>query len=451
MQKTLAIVMLLVAVGATAGTITSVSPSIINRSSGEYFMTIEGTGLGDRLVYNGPTGVVTLDISSKGVTNVIGWVPEEIVLHPGTYTVTVLDALGGTSGPATFNVVDPNRKRWPLLIQFPDSIAFVAIGRTAIVQYDVSATDGEDSTAPVTCEPKSGSLFGVGKTIVNCTAINALGETAKGSFDIFVHDATAPVLNVPGRIVVKADAREGSFVKFDVSALDEVNGIVPVGCDGKSGSLFPVGITTVGCWATDLSFNTGRRDFTIEVVDETAKMALHVEPVFAEAESSAGAAVTYDVYATGTLDPNPTIVCDPKSGSLFAIGATTVKCSAKDSFGATAAGSFDVTVADTTGPLIDGILATPSQVAATGDYVGVVLDLKVFDAVDPLPRCAIAYVYGSEPLGANDWSLAAALELKLLALTTGTENRIYHAVVECTDASQNTSFAEGLVTVLSRK
>jgi len=450
MRKTLAIVLLLMAAGATAGTITSVSPSTINKGSGEYFMTIEGTGLGDRLVYNGPTGVIILDSNAQGVNNVIGWVPEEIVLHPGTYTVTVLDAKGGTSGPATFQVVDPNRRRWPLVIHFPDSLAFVAAGKAAIVQYEVSATDGEDSTAPVTCDPKSGSLLGVGKTTVNCTAINGLGETAKGSFDVFVHDATAPVLNVPGRMIVKADAKEGSFVKFDVSALDEVNGIVPVGCDAKSGALFPVGITTVGCWATDLSFNTGRSDFTIEVVDEAAKMALHVEPVFAEAESRDGAVVTYDVYATGTLDPNPTITCDPKSGTLFPMGTTTVNCTAKDAFGATADGSFDVTVADTTGPLIDGIAATPSQVVATGDSVSVVLEPKVFDTVDPAPRCVIEYVYGSEPLGPDDWSLAGALELKVLALTTGPESRVYHAVVACTDASQNNSIGEGLVTVLSK-
>lgn len=447
MRKTLAIVVLLMAVGASAGTITSLNPSTINLNSGEYFMTISGSNLGDQVQFSGPGGTFTLDINAQEPGNVVTWIPMGVVTRAGTYSVTVLGA-SGNSGPATFTVVNPNRVRWPLSLNLPDAVAVVAKGRSAVVNYAVNATDGEESTATVKCDPASGSLFGVGATQVNCSASNVEGEAARGSFTVFVHNATVPVLKLPGRLSAKADAKEGSYVKFEVSAIDEVDGVVPADCDTKSGSFFPVGITTIGCWASDASFNTGRGTFTVEVVDEQTKMALRVpDSVFAEAESKEGAVVTYDVYAVGTLDPNPKIECDPKSGSLFGIGTKSVYCRATDSFGASAEGKFEVTVADTTGPLLDTIKASPSVVNATGDYVGVTIDVKSFDAVDPMPQCSISYVFGSEALSEKDWSISAALQLKLQAITSGPDSRVYHVVVECKDERRNSSFGEALVTV----
>jgi hypothetical protein len=447
MRKSLAIVALLMAVGASAGTITNLSPSTINSNSGEYFLTISGTGLGDQVLFNGPAGSFTLDINAQPTGKVVTWVPMNVVLKSGTYSVSVLGGTGNTA-PVNFTVVNPNRFRWPLVLSLPDSLVLVAQGRSAKVFYTVAATDGEDSSVPVKCEPASGSTLGIGATRVDCTASNADGESARGSFNVFVHDATVPTLRLPARMTVKADAKEGSFVKYEVSASDEVDGIVPADCDVKSGGLFPVGVTTLGCWASDSSFNTARGSFSIDVVDKDSRMELVVpESIFAEAESKEGAVVKYDVYATGTLDTNPTISCDPKSESLFPIGTKTVRCRATDSFGATAEGSFDVTVADTVGPLMDDVTATPSVVEASGGYVGVKVSLKAIDLVDPRPQCTIAWVYGSEPLDSRDWSLSDALELKLHAITSGSEARVYHVVIGCQDETHNASFGEALVTV----
>ena len=69
-------------------------------------------------------------------------------------------------------------------------------------------------------------------------------------------------------------------------------------------------------------------------------------PITADATSPAGAAVTYEASANDDLDPHPVLVCSPASGSLFAIGATTVHCVANDSGGNTASATFVVTVLD---------------------------------------------------------------------------------------------------------
>jgi uncharacterized repeat protein (TIGR01451 family) len=72
-----------------------------------------------------------------------------------------------------------------------------------------------------------------------------------------------------------------------------------------------------------------------------------------EATGPDGAVVTFDATATDDLDPNPVVVCTPPSGSTFALGATTVNCTATDAVGNSSAGSFNVTVVDTTPPTID--------------------------------------------------------------------------------------------------
>ncbi len=48
--------------------------------------------------------------------------------------------------------------------------------------------------------------------------------------------------------------------------------------------------------------------------------------------------------ATDDLDPDPPVTCTPVAGSQFAIGATTVNCSATDAASNTADASFKVTV-----------------------------------------------------------------------------------------------------------
>jgi hypothetical protein len=63
-----------------------------------------------------------------------------------------------------------------------------------------------------------------------------------------------------------------------------------------------------------------------------------------DATSAAGAVVSYSAPASDGADPNPSVDCAPVSGSTFAIGTTTVACTATDHVGNSAGGSFTVTV-----------------------------------------------------------------------------------------------------------
>ncbi len=54
------------------------------------------------------------------------------------------------------------------------------------VSYSVSAVDATDGKVPVTCRPKSGKIFRVGRTTVTCTALDSSGNTATKRFVITV-------------------------------------------------------------------------------------------------------------------------------------------------------------------------------------------------------------------------------------------------------------------------
>jgi hypothetical protein len=75
-----------------------------------------------------------------------------------------------------------------------------------------------------------------------------------------------------------------------------------------------------------------------------------------EATGPADAQVSWQAPTATDVNPaHPIVSCSPASGSTFAIGTTTVNCSATDAANNTANGSFTVTVQDTTSPNITNV------------------------------------------------------------------------------------------------
>jgi hypothetical protein len=74
--------------------------------------------------------------------------------------------------------------------------------------------------------------------------------------------------------------------------------------------------------------------------------------ITAEVTSVSGATVTYLASASDVVDGSVPVSCNPVSGSTFALGSTTVQCSATNSHLDTSTGSFTITVRDTTPPAL---------------------------------------------------------------------------------------------------
>lgn len=83
----------------------------------------------------------------------------------------------------------------PPVLSLPADITAEATGPNgAVVTFTATANDNVDGPVPVTCVPPSGSTFSLGVTTVQCSATDAHGNIATGSFTITVRDTTPPTI-----------------------------------------------------------------------------------------------------------------------------------------------------------------------------------------------------------------------------------------------------------------
>jgi len=173
----------------------------------------------------------------------------------------------------------------------------------------------------------------------------------------FSHKHYLAYLEVPmqfhgaGNVTAEATSAAGANVGFAVSADDTVfsmfgsdAGKVTVNCTPASGSLFPLGASQVTCNGTDTKGTTGTTSFTVSVADTTLPSLFIPSGISATATGQSLATVTYSATATDLVDGTDKVSCTPASGSSFAAGSTRVNCTATDSHGNTATGSFLVQV-----------------------------------------------------------------------------------------------------------
>ena len=457
MKRTLLFSVLLLAFAATAsaGTITSISPSSIKVNSGEHFVQINGSGLGSVIVFDGPAGHFELNANATFSGSVHFWVPSEIIRTAGTYSVFVR---GGTGDSNSVNFTVQGFKFFPFVIIIPDILRYQPQGREgAYVKYDVITAGGEvyDPNPRVDCFPMSGDFFKMGNTRVDCTAYNSAGEKATSTFTVSVMDTVGPVITVPRELIkVPAESREGATVKYDVSAYDEIWGQATPDCKPGNGDLFPIGLTVVTCYATDLEGNIGTAHFPVEVVGDSNfyKLELRAQDVVVDARSPEGEYVDYKVEVSGTKDESPDVSCYPKAGTLFPLGTTLVDCEAIDYNGMRGATTFSVEVRDPSAPVIDKIYATPDLLKSDGNLYPIEIVVSASDDFDPRPVCQIYAVTSNQTINLDDdddpksydWNITGDLTLELRAENVRTD-RYYDVWVGCTDYYGNRTNASARV------
>jgi hypothetical protein len=205
----------------------------------------------------------------------------------------------------------------------------------------------------------------------------------------------------PADQVAEATSSAGAVVTWtDPTAADAATSLV-VSCAPLSGSTFALGNTTVTCTATEpvSGVTVLTDDFTVTVEDTTDPVVSVPSDITTEATGPGGAAVTFSASASDIVDGSVSTSCAPSSGSTFALGTTTVTCSATDSNGNTGSASFGVTVRDTAAPsvTVPANITTP----ATGPSGATVsFSASATDLVDSSPSVVCAPPSGSTfPLG----------------------------------------------------
>jgi hypothetical protein len=206
--------------------------------------------------------------------------------------------------------------------------------------------------------------------------------------------AAPPSLGPLSPTTADATGPGGANVSYSVGVGDDTDPSPSVSCSPSSGSLFPIGTTTIDCTATDVDGESSSASFGLTVRDATNPVLSVPGDVTTEATGPGGASVSFSASATDWSSVG--VSCSPGSGSTFPLGTTTVNCTATDSQGNSSSGSFQVTVRDTTAPT----LALPgAQVAEATSASGADVSYPApgaSDAVDTSPTVSCAPPSGSQ-------------------------------------------------------
>ncbi len=212
-------------------------------------------------------------------------------------------------------------------------------------------------------EASFSALFPLGTTTVTCTKSDDLEPLVK-SFPVTVRDTTPPVLRgVPAARKVEATSLDGATETYATpTASDVVDGVVPVACTPRSGSVFPIGATTVVCTAVDDHGNRASDGFRVTVAD-TKPPTLVVPDALKIAATRADGTPATDprlreflagAWAVDSVDPAP--VVRSRHPSVFPVGTTGVRFTAADRFGNVTSKSVAVTVSP-----LPGVLLSPAS------------------------------------------------------------------------------------------
>jgi hypothetical protein len=68
----------------------------------------------------------------------------------------------------------------------PKTVRVPRKAKRARVTYQLTATDDVDGSVPVSCRPPSGSRFKIGRTRVQCEAVDKSGNAATVGFTVTV-------------------------------------------------------------------------------------------------------------------------------------------------------------------------------------------------------------------------------------------------------------------------
>jgi hypothetical protein len=132
----------------------------------------------------------------------------------------------------------------------------------AVVTFAPNAATG---CGTVTCSPPSGSFFPKGTTTVTCNTTAGPSCT----FTVTINDTQPPTIACPTNVTAMTaktcPAPTTNIVSYPPPTVtDNCPGVTTV-CNPPSGSVLPIGVTTVTCTATDAVGNTATCSFTVSL------------------------------------------------------------------------------------------------------------------------------------------------------------------------------------------
>ena len=358
-----------------SNTVTLKRPSgepVIVGDAGVRFTNLSG---GDRiiLVDTPAPGAWTVEIGGSGAYSLIAdgnsplefyrfdFVQENSDLHGGYFPIEGLPLANSTVigqatvlGPAstaTFTLVDENGATLgpvSLTQNFPNAGADRYLGSFALppVPFRVAVSGVDNTGLPYRRISRAlyrGQSVGLAVELAAAGTIEAGGTT---TFDVTVRNVGADATFTFTAVADAADVGVGaapSSLTIDTGATATTTLTVQAPPNAAPGSTIVVTITGTSTADPGIT-NSASVELTVITPDVTAPELTLPSTITVPATSPAGAVVTYAALALDDVDGVVTVTCMPATGLVFPRGTTTVNCSAADSRGNTATGSFLVNV-----------------------------------------------------------------------------------------------------------
>ncbi|GEM_PF-715403 len=295
-----------------------------------------------------------------------------VTIPAGTHQVTLIVNDGfADSLPDTVTIVVQDTTAPTLTV--PANVTAEATGPRTIVNIgSATSVDSVNGTLiPINNAPAD---FPLGTTVVTWTVSDLSGNVATGTQTVTVVDTTPPVLTVPADVTIDSTGERTVVDIGTASAIDSVNGTVTPTNDAPADYL--VGTTIVTWTAKDLSGNTATKTQKVTVLDAIAPLLTVPEDVVAEAT---GVRTTVEIGSATAVDAEDgTLTPTNDAPSDYPLGTTVVTWTVSDLAGNTATGTQNVTVQDTTEP----VLTVPANVTVPATGERTVVNIGSASAVD---------------------------------------------------------------------
>jgi len=220
---------------------------------------------------------------------------------------------------------------------------------TSDVTVQTSGTD--PTSSPVICTANQFQISETAGTVFNGSCTNNAGQTTNAAPLTIKLDKTNPVIAFVSRTPPNVNGWNNSDVTVNWSCTDGLSGPVSASISQTVSTEGANQSATGTC--QDMAGNTASDTQSGINIDKTNPTLNLPSDMTVEATSASGALVTYSASASDNLDASPSFNCIPASGSTFVLGTTMVNCTATDHADNVALGNFNITVQDTTGPVIE--------------------------------------------------------------------------------------------------
>ncbi|XP_038062365.1 uncharacterized protein LOC119732831 [Patiria miniata] len=281
----------------------------------------------------------------------------------GSHTVTCwVTNLAGCTVLISFTFTVRDNEH-PIVI-CPENIERCTMTNDVAVNWPIQpwAIDNVDGYISVTCRNQnsnvvtSGEVYAIGKTTVTCTAQDSAWNQGMCAFTITV--IASPSLTVPsvsdqvtdgGQSTASVSWPRITAINSDgqpITCIDSLEGEVSL-----TGGMFGVGSHIVTCWVTNLAGCTDLISFTFTVRDNAHPIVICPENI-ERCTMTNDVAVNWPIqpWAIDNVDGYISVTCRNQnsnvvtSGEVYAIGETTVTCTAQDSAWNQGMCAFTITV-----------------------------------------------------------------------------------------------------------